>query len=228
MLKDVELSGSIGQIGHKVDMIRGRFITLEGGEGTGKSTQAAFLKDALERYGITVHLTREPGGAPLAERIRTLILDEKPTASVAEFLLFAAARCEHVAATIRPALERGDWVICDRYIDSTRVYQGELEDIDKDLILTIEQFCVAPWLPDLTIILDMPVAVSTARVQARGDLSRFDNVDEARHDQIRRGFLNIADAEPERCVVVSAMNPAEQIAEDIEQIVSDRLMGTNA
>lgn len=204
-------------------MGRGRLITLEGGEGTGKSTQASKLADALRAKGIEVVVTREPGGTPLAERIRALVLDEKPAAASAEFLLFAAARSEHIAALIAPALKRGAWVVCDRYIDSTRVYQGDIAGISRDLVMAIEQFCVAPWFPDLTIVLDVPVDVAAARVATRGALTRFDAAGAQRHDAIRRGFLAIAEREPERCEVVPADGSPETVAALIWAVVSQRL-----
>lgn len=196
-------------------MRRGRFITFEGGEGTGKSTQARLLAEALRARGIDTVLTREPGGSPLAEQLRNLILGRKPQSKTAEFLLFAAARAEHIAATIKPALERGDWVICDRYIDSTRVYQGDLEGITQDLLIAVEQHCVAPWFPDLTIVMDLPVTLSLARVCERGALSRFDEANRSRHEIIRRSFLNIAEREPERCQVVGADGTTEEVAQRV-------------
>lgn len=209
-------------------MAPGRLITLEGGEGTGKSTQASLLQGALEQHGIEAVLTREPGGAELSERIRAVILDKKPVEPNAEFLLFAAARAEHITAMIKPALERGAWVVCDRYIDSTRVYQGEIEGIRADLIMAIEQFCVAPWLPDLTIVLDLPTNVSTARVSARGALSRFDEASAARHDAIRQAFLKIALREPERCVVVDANAPPDDVGAELLEQVRARLIKPNS
>lgn len=205
-------------------MERGRLITLEGGEGTGKSTQAARLADFLSARGRRVVLTREPGGTPLAERIRALVLEEKPAAASAEFLLFAAARSEHIGGLIAPALERGDWVVCDRYIDSTRVYQGDIAGISRDLVMTIEQFCVSPWFPDLTLVLDLAIDVAEARVAARGALSRFDAVDAQRHEHIRNGFLEIAEQEPERCEVVPADGTADTVAMLIQAVVKRRLL----
>lgn len=209
-------------------MARGRLITLEGGEGTGKSTQAARLGAFLRARGHNVVLTREPGGTPLAESIRALVLAEKPAAASAEFLLFAAARSEHITAVVAPALERGDWVVCDRYIDSTRVYQGDVGGIRRDLIMAIEQFCVAPWFPDLTLVLDVPVHLSEERVAARGALSRFDTVDGQRHERIREGFLAIAEQEPERCEVIPADGSPETVAMLVEAVVTRRLLTDRA
>ncbi|MEO1207572.1 MAG: dTMP kinase [Pseudomonadota bacterium] len=205
-------------------MAPGRLITLEGGEGTGKSTQTQLLRDALAKHDISSILTREPGGPELSERIRDLILSARPKEPKAEFLLFAAARAEHITAVIQPALDQGDWVICDRYIDSTRVYQGDIEGINPDLIMAIEQFCVAPVLPDLTVILDLPVEVSAARVSSRGELTRFDDVGLARHEAIRQGFLRIAEREPERCVVINAAHQPDEVGAQLLDAVRQRLM----
>lgn len=203
-------------------MSRGRFITLEGGEGTGKSTQTLRLAEALRAAGHDVVVTREPGGTALAERIRGLILEAAPSDPRSEFLLFAAARCEHIATTIEPALRTGQWVICDRYIDSTRVYQGAIGGISGDLIWTMEQSCVAPVFPDLTLVLDMSVMLSAARVAQRGSLSRFEQVDMARYEEIRQGFLDIAAVEPERCMVIAADAPEDEVAARMLQAVQTR------
>lgn len=205
-------------------MTLGRLITLEGGEGTGKSTQSAKLRETLGERGISAIVTREPGGAPLAEKLRNLILEGQPQAPNAEFLMFAAARCEHLATTIKPALVRGDWVICDRYIDSTRVYQGEIAGISQDLIVAVEQFCVAPWFPDLTVVLDLPVDLAAPRIAARGSQTRFDSATLTHHEAIRQGFLDIAEREPERCAVISANGSVETVASQLFDVVSERLL----
>lgn len=201
----------------------GRFITFEGGEGTGKSTQARRLTARLRALGLEVVETREPGGSPLAERVRELILSDKPQSPTAEFLLFAAARAEHLAATIRPALERDAWVVCDRFIDSSRVYQGDIGKVSPDLISAIEHLTVAPWFPDLTLVLDLAPKVGMARAAERGELSRFDAAHGETHAGVRAGFLKIAKAEPRRCVVVNAAGDVDSVERDVWQAVASRL-----
>lgn len=223
----------------------GRFITFEGGEGTGKSTQARRLAERLAADTPTaggkprevvakprdeaggkrreVVVTREPGGTQLAESIRDLILSQKPLEPQAEFLLFAAARAEHLTAVIKPALQRDAWVICDRFIDSTRVYQGDIFKVDANLISAIEHLTVAPWYPDLTLMLDLPPSIGLARAAERGALSRFDAARMETHAALRAGFLRIARAEPQRCVVIDANADEATVADRVWQAVSARL-----
>lgn len=189
-----------------------RFISFEGGEGSGKSTQARRLAERLRAHGHEVVLTREPGGAPLAERIRALVLEEVPQSAVAECLLFAAARAEHIAVTIAPAIERGAFVICDRFIDSTRVYQGELGQVDTSLIAELETRTVAPFLPALTLILDLPAEDGLRRAAARGETNRFEARGLEWHSRLRNGFLNIAAAEPARCRILDAAADPDAVA----------------
>lgn len=205
-------------------MARGKFITFEGGEGAGKSTQARLLAERLRAHGHEVVVTREPGGTPLAEKIRAIILDNRPQAPEAEFLLFSAARAEHLAAVIRPALAAGKFVVCDRFIDSTRVYQGEVFGVDRDLIAAVERHTVAPDMPDLTLILDLEPSVGLARAAERGALSRYDMARLETHEALRRGFLKIAAEEPRRCVVVDAARSADAVAEDVWRAVSARTL----
>ncbi|MCB1520806.1 MAG: dTMP kinase [Hyphomicrobiaceae bacterium] len=202
-------------------MARGFFITLEGGEGSGKSTQARLLVERLCAEGRDVLLTREPGGTPLGERIREIILSSRPSAD-AEFLLFSAARAEHVASKISPALAGGRWVVCDRYLDSTRVYQGDLAGIDAGLLRTVEQHVVRTARPNLTLILDLPPETGRARATARGALNRYDAEQMAYHERIREGFLAIATTEPQRCTVIDASRDAEAVAHDVWQAVASR------
>lgn len=211
-----------GSPGYK-PLMTGRFITFEGGEGTGKSTQARRLAERLRGLGREVVETREPGGSPLAERVRELILAEKPHEPQAEFLLFAAARAEHLTATIKPALQRDAWVVCDRFIDSSRVYQGDIGKVSDDLISAIEHLTVAPWFPDLTIVLDVAPSVALARAAERGALSRFDAAHMPIHAALRAGFLKIARAEPSRCVVVDAGGDVETVAARVWQVAAPRL-----
>ena len=205
------------------DMPTKRFITFEGGEGSGKSTQARLLADRLQSAGCDVVVTREPGGSPVAEKIRSLILDEPPQEPTAELLLFAAARAEHLAATIAPALRAGQWVICDRFIDSTRVYQGGIWHIDPALIHLLERHTVEPFMPALTIILDLPVEIAMNRAAERGILSRYDAQRRETHELIRSGFADIARAEPNRCVLIDASGDQQAIAASIWRAVSARL-----
>jgi dTMP kinase len=208
--------------------MRGRFITFEGGEGTGKSTHAARLAERLKAFGVGVHLTREPGGSPGAEIMRYVILSgvAKPLGAEAEAMLFAAARDDHLKTVIRPALDRGVWVICDRFADSTRIYQGVAGDVDSRSIRALERIVVGDTKPDLTFILDVPAAVGMQRAtERRGDAGsdRFENEALAFHEKLRDGFLVLAASEPERCVLIDATVPKEDVAEQIWRIVSQRL-----
>ena len=203
-------------------MNRGKFITFEGGEGSGKSTQARLLAEALRAKGLDVVVTREPGGTPLGESIRELILANRPALD-AEFLLFAAARAEHVVRKILPALQAGQWVVCDRYIDSTRVYQGKLAGVDARLIDVVELHTSRAAWPALTIVLDVPPATGRARASERGDLNRYDAEHLSYHDQIRQGFLDIAREDPDRCVVIDGSRPATAVAAAVWTAMSARL-----
>lgn len=205
-------------------MQRGRFITFEGGEGTGKSTQARKLAERLEATGIPVLVTREPGGTALGEDIRGLILKDRPQDPLTELLLFAAARAEHMTAVIRPALDEGTWVISDRFIDSTRVYQGKLYAIEPELIATLEKFTVGHELPNLTLILDLPPDAGLERAVSRGTLSRYDAERIETHETLREGFLEIATAEPERCVLIDGNLPVESVATAVWQAVHEHLL----
>lgn len=204
-------------------MTRGQFITFEGGEGSGKSTQVGLLAERLRGTGRETVITREPGGTPLGEAIRTLVLDAAPE-PVTELLLFAAARAEHVAKVIRPALDHGTWVVSDRFMDSTRVYQGSLGGVPQDLILGIEARSVAPTFPDLTVILDIPAEEGLKRTEARGALSRFDAAHADYHEQLREAFRAIARVEPERCIVIDGTRPTGEIAADVWRAVETRLL----
>jgi dTMP kinase len=207
---------------------RGEFITFEGGEGTGKSTQAAMLALRLEALGIGVLLTREPGGSPGAEIIRHVLLSgaAQPLGPDAEAMLFAAARNDHVDWAIRPALEAGKWVICDRFADSTRVYQGALGKVDPRVIKSLERVAVGDLAPGLTFILDLPVETGLARRKQRaGDAApdRFEAEDLEFHEKLRQAYLALAEREPRRCVVIDAGRGKEDIAKQIWTIVGARL-----
>ena len=205
-------------------MRRGKFITFEGGEGVGKSTQAKRLAERLERVGIPVVVTREPGGTPVGEDVRQLILKDRPTDPVTELLLFSAARSEHVTSVIRPALDEGTWVISDRFIDSTRVYQGKLYGLERELITQLEKYTVAPDFPDLTLILDLPADEGISRAKLRGALSRYDAERIETHEMLRRGFLEIAESEPGRCVIIDAHLPVASVEAGVWQAVTEHLL----
>jgi dTMP kinase len=180
----------------------GRFITLEGGEGAGKSTQARLLADALAQRGVSVLRTREPGGAPGAEVLRELLLGGSVEwAAPAETLLHFAARAEHVETTIRPALASGTWVVCDRFYDSTMAYQGYGQGADRGMIATLTRMLGV--VPDVTLVLDVSDAVAVERQLKRGaDADRYERLDALFHARVRQGFRDIAAAAPERCVLL--------------------------
>jgi dTMP kinase len=205
-------------------MKRGKFITLEGGEGVGKSTQAKRLAERLARHDIPVVVTREPGGTPVGEDVRSLILKDRPQDPVTELLLFAAARAEHMTSVIRPALDEGTWVISDRFIDSTRVYQGKLYGLEPEFISLLERYTVAPDFPDLTLILDLPANAGVERAQSRGTLSRYDAERIETHEILRKGFLEIATHEPRRCVLIDANLPVSSVETAVWQAVSAHLL----
>jgi dTMP kinase len=205
----------------------GRFVTLEGGEGVGKSTQVATLRARLAERGVNAIATREPGGSPHAEKLRDLILSgkAKPFGPSGEALLFAAARMDHLDVTIRPALARGDWVICDRFIDSTRAYQGRLGEVSSDLLASLERVTLNGVWPDLTLILDLPAEIGLARAQARrgaAQADRFESEGLESHRALRDAFLAIARDEPERCVVIDAAGSAQDVAAAIWRVVETR------
>ena len=204
-------------------MQTGRFITLEGGEGAGKSTQTRLLADALEQLGLLVLRTREPGGAPGAEALRCLLLgggvDWSPQA---ETLLHFAARAEHVAKTIRPALAAGMWVVCDRFFDSTMAYQGYGQGADRDMIAALTG--LLRLTPDVTIVLDVSEPVATGRRIKRGaDADRYERLDALFHVRANQGFRDIADAAPERCVLIEGDGPECDVHDAIMQVLRQRL-----
>ena len=208
-----------------------RFITLEGGDGVGKSTQVARLVARLRADGHEAIATREPGGSPKAEAIRTLLLSGAAAAfgPSAEAILFAAARLDHVRTLIRPALDRHAFVVCDRFLDSTRAYQGAAAQVDPALITALERVAVGVTRPNLTVILDLPEDVGLARARARrtgaAGADRFESLDMAFHGRLRRAFLATAAAEPDRCVVVEASEPVDTVADAIWSAVNSRLLG---
>ncbi|MFK8251243.1 dTMP kinase [Ancylobacter terrae] len=204
-----------------------RFISFEGGEGAGKSTQARLLAERLRALGHEVVLTREPGGSPGAEAIRHVLLSgaAKPLGPMTEAILFAAARTDHVAATIRPALARGAWVITDRFADSTRVYQGVLGNVDAQLIRKLEQVAVGSTRPDLTLVIDLPAEEGLSRAAARsgGTADRFEGEGLAFHRTLRDAFRDLVEAEPDRCVLIDGGADVATVAAAIWHAVSSRL-----
>ncbi len=215
--------------------MKGRFITLEGGEGAGKSTQIDALVRRLQAAGVDVVMTREPGGTPAAEKIRSIILSGAAQACGpdGEAVLFAAARADHVTRVIRPALESGAWVVCDRFIDSTRVYQGAAGGVPAQTLSALERAAIGDTRPDLTLILDVPAEIGLARAarrqQSAGDTAdRFEREALETHEKRRQAFLAIAAAEPARCVVVDATQPVEMTAAAIWAAVSARLLSAAA
>lgn len=204
---------------------RGRFITLEGGEGAGKSGHAARLAEWLKGEGIDVLLTREPGGSPHAEALREMLLSGRFAAQGAETeaLVFALARADHLASKIRPALDAGTWVICDRFMDSTRAYQGTA-GVAGGLLDLIDAIVVGNDRPDLTLVLDVPAAEGLGRARkSKPTPDRFESDGVALHEARRQAFLDIARREPKRCVVIDATRDKVEVAEAIRDAVAKRL-----
>jgi len=204
---------------------RGRFITFEGGEGAGKSTQLKRLVERLRDAGLEVTATREPGGSPGAEAIRELVLNGPADrwSALTETQLMYAARRDHVERVIGPALARGAWVVCDRFADSTRAYQGAGGAVDPTLIAALEDHVLGVVRPDLTLVFDLPPEAGLARAHARGGEMRFESKGLAFHGRLREGFLAIARSEPERCVLIDATQPIETVSAQVFAIVSERL-----
>ena len=207
-------------------MARGRFITIEGGEGAGKSTQVALLAAALERSGIAALATREPGGSAGAEAIRRLLLEGEGARWDAreEALLLVAARRDHVNRLIMPALARGVWVVSDRFADSTIAYQGYGGGLAAADIAALHRFALGDFTPDLTLILDLPAAAGLARAAARSVAAdRFERLDPSFHDRLREGFRAIAAAEPGRCVLIDASGAPDAVHRAVTGAVAQRL-----
>lgn len=207
--------------------VTGRFITLEGGEGAGKSTQCKALARALRERGLDVVETREPGGSPGAEAIRTLLLtgsDDRWTPR-AEALLFAAARADHVARTIRPALARGAWVLCDRFLDSSRAYQGGAGGLPDDDVMTLHRIGSDGLLPDRTLVLTLPASEAAQRAHARdgAGADRIGGRDAAFHAGVAAAFAGFAAREPERFRLVDAVGEAEAVTARLLDALADLL-----
>lgn len=210
-------------------MGRGRFITLEGGEGAGKSTLARALSQRLREAGASVVTTREPGGSAKAEAIREAILAGriKEYGAFAEALMFSAARIDHIDRLIRPALAQDNWVICDRFIDSTRVYQGVLGEIEAKLLAELEQVTIDGLMPELTLILDLDPEIGLARAAGRRSpgesVDRFESETLTFHRRLREAYLEIARQEPQRCAVLDAGLPPAALADAAWAVLSERL-----
>ena len=214
---------------------RGRFITFEGGEGAGKSTQARLLAERLRSVGHGVVETREPGGTKRGEQIRDLLLSGKARqyGPTGEAVLFCAARDDHVRDVIRPALDRGEWVVCDRFADSTVAYQGAAGGVRPTLIRALNRVAVGETRPDLTVILDLPADAGLERAQARntesagdagnGEVDRFEGMSGRFHEALRAGFLQIAADAPDRCIVIDAQEAESAVAEEVWNAVVERL-----
>jgi dTMP kinase len=208
----------------------GKFITFEGGEGAGKSTQLRLLAQRLSDKGVETLTTREPGGSPRAEELREILLSGKAKGlgPTGEAILFTAARIDHLDSVILPALKRGAWVLCDRFADSTRAYQGARGGVEPGIIALLERVALRNVKPDLTIILDLPPQQGLERASKRngpgGKLDRFEGEGIGFHEELRRIFLDIAAAEPDRCCVVNALAPKDEVSQTIWDQVEARLL----
>ena len=207
-------------------MTQGRFITLEGGEGAGKTTLAKALSESLESQGVRTLITREPGGTPNAEALRNLLVegDTERWSALSETLLLYAARVDHVERLIRPSLDQGIWVICDRFSDSTRAYQGAAGGMSTAQINEIDRACMHGFGPDLTFVVDLDPETGLERTRLRGEgATRFERKPAAFHHALRVAFLDIARAAPERCVGLDGAMPADQVATSAFEILTQRL-----
>ena len=203
---------------------RGRFLTLEGLEGVGKTSNRSFVEERLRAAGARVLVTREPGGTPLGERLRTLVLEASGTMRAeTELLLMTAARLEHVAQVIEPALARGEWVLCDRYLDASVAYQGGGRRLGTAFVAELHRRLGLTLAPDLTILLDMEVRTGLERMVARGALDRIEREGEAFFERARSAYLERARAEPERVAVVDAGRPLSEVQRSIEAVLVARL-----
>lgn len=204
---------------------RGLFLTLEGAEGVGKSTNIGFITAHLEENGIEYILTREPGGTLIAEEIRELLLavHDESMSELSELLLIFAARAQHLEAKIEPALAAGKWVVCDRFTDATFAYQGYGRRLSIEKIEQLQTMVQGTLRPDLTIILDLDPSVGMERASNRGELDRIEQEQQSFFHRVRQGYLDIAKAEPERCVVIDASKPLEQVKLDLLKVLKQGL-----
>ena len=203
----------------------GKFITIEGGEGAGKSTQAGLLAEALAVSGIPVRVTREPGGSPGGEAIRRLLLEGEGERwdAISEALLLVAARRDHMIRVIAPALAEATWVVSDRFADSTLAYQGYGKGIPLDQLAALHRFALDDFAPDLTLILDLPVEIGLARAAMRSTADRFERLDHEFHQRLRRGFREIASSSPTRCVLIDASGDLQMVHSAVLAAVRERL-----
>lgn len=203
----------------------GRFISIEGGEGAGKSTQVGLLVAALERSGIPARATREPGGSPGAEAIRRLLLEGERERwdAIGEALLLVAARRDHVARVIAPALAQGVWVVSDRFADSTIAYQGYGRGVALEDLAILHRIALGDLLPNLTVVLDLSVENGLARAAARSTADRFERLDRGFHEKLRQGFRQIAADNPARCVLVDAAGDPQSVHQAVLEAVEQRL-----
>jgi dTMP kinase len=202
--------------------MEGRFITIEGGEGAGKSTAQVFLAQKLSEQGISVLQTREPGGTPLAEAIRRNLLsvEEEAPVEMAELLLVFAARAQHLTKVIEPALARGQWVLCDRFTDATYAYQGAGRGMSFGLIEKLEELVQGERRPDTVVLMDMPPKIGLARAKARGDLDRFEQEAQTFFERVREGYLDRAKQDHGRYAIVNAAEPLPQVQHALEAMAS--------
>lgn len=208
----------------------GRFITLEGSEGAGKSSQLENLAAFLSNRGLEVIVTREPGGTPIGEQLRSVLLDPRNDAMApdTEALLMFAARAQHLHEVVEPALRRGAWVLCDRFTDATYAYQGGGRGMPVDRISALEQWVQGERRPDLCLLFDLPVEVGLARAATRGTADRFEGEGKAFMERVREGYLARARAYPERYAVIDAAQPMEAVTRALEAALEDRLPGLEA
>jgi len=201
--------------------MKGKFITVEGIEGVGKTTNIGFIHQQLQAAGRDVVLTREPGGTPLGEAVRGLLLDPEYTGmdSTCELQLMFAARAEHLAKLVLPALEKGQWVLCDRFTDATYAYQGGGRGIDTGVIARLEELVQGDFRPDLTLLLDVPVEVGLARASKRGAMDRFEQEKVGFFEKVRKCYLEMAKASPGRYQVVDASMPLDEVQKQIAAIL---------
>jgi len=202
-------------------MARGKFITVEGIEGVGKSTNVDFLASAIKEQGFEVICTREPGGTPIAERIRQILLEhgEEPLPDIAELLLFFASRALHISNKIRPALEAGQWVICDRFTDASRAYQGAGRGFDLQRINLLADWVQDELQPDMTLLLDAPAEIGMQRAVQRGATDRLESEQISFYKRVRAGYLALAEAHPERFCVVDAARPLPEVQSSIAAVL---------
>jgi len=209
--------------------MRGKFITIEGTEGVGKTTNMAFIKSWLEAKNLPYISTREPGGTPLAEEVRELLLAPRAeeVCSTAELLLMFAGRAQHINQVIEPALVDGNWILCDRFTDATFAYQGAGRDMSSDLIAKLEILVQGSLRPDLTLILDIPVQVGLKRASARSDPDRFELEQVEFFERVRRGYLGIAEQDPDRCKLIDASQPLDLVQSQIAAVLEAFFASSN-